>query len=429
MSPDCRRHRGWVIAIISVGVAVPLVLYGLVFGRGLTVPKSQAQQMLADGSAVLVELGVTPPPSVGPVRGASRWALESILAASSPDNVPQELRGRKLLLVCPGSMESARAAVHLRDIGVRDAFAIRGGLQDWLAAVPGCPQSVLLHANPVTDAAIPLFRNSPVYEQWLAVVTFFGVKALYSLISAAIVIALWRRTEPDLAALRRAMVCFFVGEAFCFINVMIFFEDSFLMEHLHSVGMVLALAFTVYALLEGVDARLMHFSDEARCAAKPLCGRCIKQEDVHCGLHRAFMVVLPGMAILAALPLFADIREEVYNTRILGILHSYRHPAIHQVYELRYLPIVAILLLANCLVVLWRVELRPVPISKILFSAAAGAMGFSLFRLIVVAPFAEDQVWFAAWEETTELLYVALVGGVLLVFARGLLGTASHSTA
>jgi surface polysaccharide O-acyltransferase-like enzyme len=129
---------------------------------------------------------------------------------------------------------------------------------------------------------------------------------------------------------------------------------------------------------------------------------------------------------VAALPLSADVHAEVYNTRILGILHTYRHPVIHQIYELRYLPVAAIILLAACFVVLWKVEQRPVPISKILFSAAAGAMGFSLFRLIVVAPFADNQVWFEAWEETTELLYVALIGAVLLIFARGLLASDSH---
>ena len=35
-----------------------------------------------------------------------------------------------------------------------------------------------------------------------------------------------------------------------------------------------------------------------------------------------------------------------------------------------------------------------------------------------------DQVWFVVWEETTELMYVGLVGGVLMVFARGLLAQA-----
>ena len=48
-------------------------------------------------------------------------------------------------------------------------------------------------------------------------------------------------------------------------------------------------------------------------------------------------------------------------------------------------------------------------------------MGFSWFRLILVASFMDNQVWFVAWEETTELLFVGLVYAVLTLFGRGLL--------
>jgi aminoglycoside phosphotransferase (APT) family kinase protein len=47
-------------------------------------------------------------------------------------------------------------------------------------------------------------------------------------------------------------------------------------------------------------------------------------------------------------------------------------------------------------------------------------IAFSMFRLVLVASFVDNQVWFAFWEETTELLFVGLVGAVLLLFQRGL---------
>jgi hypothetical protein len=97
---------------------------------------------------------------------------------------------------------------------------------------------------------------------------------------------------------------------------------------------------------------------------------------------------------------------------------------MHQFYELRYLPVAALVLLAVCFVVLWRVERRSVTTSKILYSAALGALGFSFFRLVLVASFINNQVWFVLWEETTELMYVGLVAGVLLIFTRGLLSPA-----
>ena len=416
-----RGHLRLVIAIILVGVGIPLAMYWLLVGRAPGISVWDARRLTDDKAASLVDVRDSTSANA-PLDGAIRWSFTSIRQAHSPADIPDELRGRPMLLMCPAGVSSAQAAMHLRRIGVADVFSVRGGMQEWIAAVPGCPSGVLLRSNPVIDANVPSLRPSPPYEQWAAVLTFLGVKFIYSILSAAIVVALWRRTEPDLAALRWSMIFFFIGEAFCFINVMAFAEHSFLLEHLHSVGMVLSLAYATYALLEGMDARLIHFSDEARCAATGLCRGCIKHAPVGCGLRRLFLLLIPATALTAAIPLFSSFRHTAYNTWIFGVLHSYRHPIIHQVYELRYLPITAIVLLCACFLVLLLCEQHPVPLSKILFSAAVGAMGFSFFRLVLVSAFVDNQVWFAAWEETTELLYIGVVGGVLIVFGRGLLG-------
>jgi hypothetical protein len=45
-------------------------------------------------------------------------------------------------------------------------------------------------------------------------------------------------------------------------------------------------------------------------------------------------------------------------------------------------------------------------------------MTFSFFRLLLVAAFIDRQVWFAAWEETSELIYVLLAGSALFLFPR-----------
>ncbi|MGE5608610.1 MAG: rhodanese-like domain-containing protein [Bacillota bacterium] len=422
MGTISRRHLWLVIAIIAISAASPLTLYWLVVGRAPAVSCSEAQRLLDDNNAVLVDLGLPPHPTIAGLPHAIRWPLPSILQTRTPNDIPLELRSRKLLLLCPGGIRSAQAALHLRQIGVDDVFSVRGGLQEWIAVAPGCPTGIRFRSDPVRPAPIPAFRPSPAHEQWAVVLTFFGVKALYSLLAAAIALVLWRRTEPDLSALRFAMIFFFIGEAFCFINVMVFFEHSFLLEHLHSVGMVLAFAYSTYALLAGLDRHLIHYSDDTRCAATGLCRVCIKHAPVPCGLRRLFMVLIPATALIAAIPLFASLRDLAYNTRILGILHSYRHPIIHQLYELRYLPILSMTLLAACLLVLIR-ERHPVSLSKILFSAAVGAAGFSLFRLFLVASFIDNQVWFAAWEETTELLYIATAAAILLIFPRTLLGS------
>jgi hypothetical protein len=303
-------------------------------------------------------------------------------------------------------------------IGIAMPLALYGLASQGLA-VWGAPAGALYHGTAASDAALP-FRAAPPIEQFAVLLTFFGFKFIYTLGAVAIYAVLWRRAEADLAALRRSMLAFFVGEMCCFVNVMAFNEHSFLLEHIHSVGMVLTFGYFVFALLEGLDRRLIHFSDDGRCAAAGLCRGCIKKGPAACGLRRVFLCLIPATGVFAAIPLFSSFREYGYNTQILHLPHVYRHPLVHQYYELRYLPVAGLVLLAMCFVWLLLVERRPVPVSKALFAAAIGAIGYSYFRFILVAAFIDNQVWLAAWEETTELLFVTLAGGVLLIFRQAL---------
>jgi rhodanese-related sulfurtransferase len=410
--------RGLVVGIIVVGMAVPLVLYGLGIGRAPSVLSSAARQLLQERKAVLVDVGTAPDLAIY-LTNAVQWPLSSCLQARTARDLPLELRGQKLLLICTAGVRSAQAVLHLRDIGV-DAWSVRGGAQQYICAVPGCSRSVLFAGDPLADVGLPAFRQSPLHEQWALVLSFFGIKGVYSLLALGIVIMLWRRPEPDLSALRWSMVFFFIGEACCFFNVMAFFEDSLLLEHLHSVGMVLSLGFATFGLLEGMDARLVHYSGDSRCAMMGLCRSCDKRVENGCALRKLFLWLIPATALLAVMPMCSGFRETAYNTRVLGLLHSYRHPVLHQIYELRCLPIMAVVLLAGCFLVLWRVERRSVDYSKVLFSAALGAAGFGWFRLVLVASFVDNQVWFVAWEETTELLFVGLAIVVLILFEAGL---------
>jgi rhodanese-related sulfurtransferase len=413
------QPRLLLFAIITVAVLVPLVWYGVWIGRAPSVPAPTAKRLLNERKAVLVDVGAAPELAVH-LKNAVKWPMASLMAVQTGNDVPQELRGQKLLLVCTAGIRSAQAALHLRSIGV-DVVSVRGGAQQYVCAVPGCSKAVLSRGNRETDAAIPAFRESPLYEQLAVVASFFGIKSIYTLLTLAIIVMLWARRETDLSAIRWAMILFFAGEGCCFVNVMFFFEDSMLLEHLHSVGMVLSLGFTIYGLLEGLDARLIHYSSDARCAMMGICCACDKRSDVECGLRKLFLLLIPATALLAVMSLCSEFCTVAYNTRVLGMLHSYRHPVVHQLYELRYLPVLAVVLLAACFPVLWLVERRPVAYSKILFSAAVGAMGFSLLRMVLVAPFRDNQVWFAFWEETTEVMYIGVVSAVLVFFQRGLL--------
>jgi rhodanese-related sulfurtransferase len=403
------RHL-WVVSAIMVAVAaLPLLGYWLLVGRAPGVSYLKARRLVDTGQAVLVDVGLPPRDAADYAGQAVPWPMDSILKVKGAADVPAALRGRKMVLLCVSGVNAARAARHLQGVGIGEVYAIRGGVQEWIAAVPAGAARALA------------YRPAPACEQWAAVLAFFFVKFFYTLFAAIIIVVLWHRHEADLAALRWGMIFFFIGEAACFVNVMLFAEHSVAFEYLHNAGMVLTFAYTIYALLEGLDARLIHYSDAGRCAAGGLCHGCIKHAQVSCGLRRLFLMLTPATALLAGVPLLASFRTTAYNTSIFGVLHTYTHPILEQVYEWRFLPVVAVALLSASFFVLWLVERHPTPLAKILFAAGAGALGFSFFRLVLVACYSDHLVWFDAWEETTELMYTLLVGGVLIVFHRGLL--------
>ncbi|MCX6925526.1 MAG: hypothetical protein NT154_20300 [Verrucomicrobia bacterium] len=246
---NLRNNVGLVIAIIVTGVTLPLLWYGAYVGRAPSIATAKVNSLLKARTHVLVDIGVSPELAFY-LQDTVKWPFAAIVQAHDANDVPPQLKGRKLLLMCSAGIQSAQAAIHLQRIGV-EAVSVRGGAQQYVSAVPGCSRSVLLRGDPVADANIPAFRESPLYEQWAVVVAFFGIKTLYSLIALAIVVLLWHQKEADLSAIRWAMILFFVGEAFCFLNVMVFFEDSMLMEHLHSVGMVLSVGCSELCAVRG----------------------------------------------------------------------------------------------------------------------------------------------------------------------------------
>jgi len=138
------------------------------------------------------------------------------------------------------------------------------------------------------------------------------------------------------------------------------------------------------------------------------------------GLRRMFYLLIPATMTLAFMPLTADFSADSYNTTILGTLYNYSHAVLYQVYEIRLLPVAALALMAASFAVLLLKKREPVAWSKFLFAAGMGPLGFSLMRLFIYAPYHANQVWFAFWEEITELLFVVGVAVILWLFRKGL---------
>ena len=270
-------------------------------------------------------------------------------------------------------------------------------------------------------AACP-FRLTGQFEQWVVIVTAFGVKPVYMLGSLGLIVWLWRSGAPDLSALRWGLVLFLAGESACAFNYVVLGGQSELWEYLHDCGMVTGFSFVAWAVLEAFDARLIKFSAaQDRCAALGLCRRCVKYDaTAPCGLPRVFNVALLALLVLALLPLCARPQPLAYTTDINGIAVAYSVSLPTQLFAMRYCPALAGGLLAASWLALRLRRAHSVAQAKLLLAAALGPLGFGFMRLFLFAVFRDDLVWYAAWEEFTELLFILGVAFVLFVFRDGL---------
>jgi hypothetical protein len=185
--------------------------------------------------------------------------------------------------------------------------------------------------------------------------------------------------------------------------------------------MAVSFSFVAYAFLEGFDYRVIKFSPEQeRCAALSLCRACVKYTGAPCGLNRLFTVTIPALMVLALMPLSAGFQLTSYVTDIMGTIHNYYHLASSQLFEMRYCPALALVLLTASWLVLLLKKDRPVAISKVLLAAAMGPMSFGVLRMFFVATYSDRLGWFDVWEEITELLFILSAGLVLWVFRHSL---------
>jgi rhodanese-related sulfurtransferase len=389
-----------------------------------TITPTEAKELLRtkDGPAVLVDISSSDEFDSVHIDGAQNWPVEEILALDSRDQVPEELKGKRLLLLCAAGVTSKSAAMHLAKLGAHNVVSVRGGTQEWIAGAAGPEGDVFDRFASASGRTWPFpFRHSSRHEQLAAVVSGFGIKVSYTLLSLVLVIVLWRSKSPDLAALRWAMIFFFLGENCCAMNYLVFNDKSYLFEYLHSFGMLLSFSFVTYALFEGTDRRILMLSEPGRkCAALGLCRRCIKYEDVCCGLKRTFFMIIPALIVVALLPLGADWHTTSYNTTIFGTFYNYSHRLIYQQHERIYCPIVAIAALTVSLLILAFKRNNPLPPAKIFFAAGVGPLGFGTFRTTLAGLYSENLVWFNFWEEATELLFVVGVCFILWVFRAGI---------
>jgi len=163
-------------------------------------------------------------------------------------------------------------------------------------------------------------QSIPLMDQTALVGAVYGFKTLYMLLALAAIVLLWGEAVPALAALRWSMIFFLGGEVFCWINILFFFEESLLLEYLHSFFMVACLGFLAFSVMEALDHGLLHFSNpQKRCALSGVCKSCVKAKPGPCLLHRLFRWMIPIIGLVGLMPLAAQPLAISYNTSIFGI--------------------------------------------------------------------------------------------------------------
>jgi hypothetical protein len=271
-------------------------------------------------------------------------------------------------------------------------------------------------------ASLPT-RNLLPHEQAAQALAGLAVKPAYMMLSLAVILALLGQKRADIAALQWGQIAFLAGEIFCAVNFYIYKHESILSEYLHSYGMALAFGFTSFALLEGLDTRLMRLSSSrSACEALTVCGRCTRHETEGCKARAVAQFVIPVIALLSFIPLLSPLQTDAYAVSVFGFPYSYTRFDVYEIYERRVLPALAFISFAAAWLPLLRRGEPPIPFATKVFACAGlGALGFSFFRVTLNAVFVDNLVWFEFWEEATELMFVGAAAFVLWKFKATLL--------
>jgi len=411
----------WVVAVgAGVFSVLPIVLYQVVIARVPSVTAEEARRSVDSSAAVLVDVRPAEAYRERHVAGSVNWPADEILGMREGDPLPPALQGKRMMLMCESGIMSTFAVRHLCGLGVWETFSVKEGISGYIVSgQTPCPLDMVRGMFEGPQAA-PV-RHSPLHEQVALVATGFGVKPFYMVLSFVLVVVLWRSRGRDLVALKWGLAVFFLGEAACAANYLVFNETSHLWEYLHSLGMVVGFSFMTYAVLEGMDWRVMRLSDlSARCAATGLCRVCQQRTGGPCGLERVFLWLTAALWIMALMPLTARPHPTSYNTTIFGTVYNYSHSAFYQLYEIMICPAAALICLGACFGVLAFKKTDRVPVAKVLFAAGMGPLLFSFFRMLLLGAYRDNMVWFNFWEEITEGILVVGIAVVLWIFREAL---------
>jgi len=418
-----RVEKSILIILLIVASLLPPILFYF-YSHIPTVSPGKAAELLKEKpkSTLLLDVRKKREFELIHVYSSLNISAEALLNKKISNDQMAVFQGKTVLILCESGLHSIAVTRKLRNNHI-NAFNIEGGLHAWIAHM-GKPSAGLtsLITSP-EEKEFLFYRVAPSHEQWLAVLTGYGIKPLYTILSFILIILLWKKDEIELVALKYSMIFFFLGENFCAVNYLFFKHESYLFEYLHSLGMVICFGFVTYALFHGVDKYVIHYSDQSKkCAFLGLCAQCFKYEAVSCVLIKIFIFISLATSVISLMPLFAELKMISYNTEIWRTLYNYSHPVIYQIFEVRYCPIIAGLAFASAGLILLTKKDDPLPLAKIVFAAGCGSAGFSFFRFILFHGYQDNLVWMEFWEEITEFIFIGGVAFLLWQFRGTLFG-------
>lgn len=422
------KNQAWIRPFVALVVLltglIPVLIYMWVFNQAPVLDVDTALTMLNDPAqnAVLVDVRSTDEFSEMYIVGSTNWPASEIATLNSQAEMPLDFRGRKLLLICNSGFQSAQSAEKLKSLGADDVYSIKGGMQKWIGAGNSSFQfTEIVYSSTGT----PLRKPMSIFEQTAAVVSGFGFKPLHMLLSAVLGFVLLRQKAFDLRILGWGVVIFLAAEIFCAINYLFYDHDSYLAEYLHSYGMTLSFGVVFFAIMQIMDERLLKVSaQDKHCILLPLCRGCVKYGQGSCKMRSLFQLGTGAIVVLAFIPLLAIPTTTSYVTEIFGTSYNYCRLLLNQYFEGRYLPLTILFLCCGALLVMKLDRGNTVPLlARIFLAGAAGALGFSMFRLALGSMYSDNLIWADFWEEITELMFIGLAAVVVWIYRNGLLDT------
>jgi rhodanese-related sulfurtransferase len=397
-----------VVGLIAAGLVVPVVLVMILNGSVPSIAPEEAERLLSDPKtkAILMDVRSEKEFNASGLKAAKNLPVEATSDRQRMDALLAD--SEKVLIICNTGLDGAWATRRLLSMGYRNVVNVAGGMDRWLSERSDLVDKFVRTRQGETRG-VTLFSAS-LLDQIVITLSAFALKPLYQILSIVIIVLLWKRSDPDLTAIKWAMIAFFIGENACAANYLIFNENSLLMEYLHMYGMLLCFGLVVYAFMVALDKRILHFSErDKKCTLLSLCGRCYKYSSVTCNLRSFYLLIIPATVVLATIPLSGSLGHRFYEGTIFGNTTTFGQPIIYQFLEARVFPAVSLIFFATAMIVIIRSKEDGFGAAKRWYAMGMGLLGFSLMRFFIYWGYQDRPLWADAWEEITEFLFIILL--------------------